>query len=442
MVNKASLFFIGIFFGILSIAQIPTGYYDSAQGLEGEALRTALHDIIDNHQVISYNALHSYFDETDKKSNGKVWDMYSDIPGGTPAYEFSFGNTCGNYQEEGDCYNREHSWPKSWFNDASPMYSDLFHLYPTDGYVNGRRSNYPFGEVGLVTWVSENGSKVGVSDYPGIGGTVFEPIDEYKGDFARTYFYMSVRYYNEDQGWYSNELVDGADIKPAGINMLLEWHYADPVSQKEIDRNNAVFDIQHNRNPFIDNPNYANLIYGDPNLAPYFVSTPQTIAYVNQEYTYNIEAEDPENDNLSFSTPFGSIPAWMDFIDNNDGTAQLIGTPTGTQENIEMTIWVTDNVNGHISQEFSINVLTSIKSIPNNKCYNFVYTKNQISINFIDEHTDKFITIYNSNGKKMLSTSNSGKKKFIFRTTTFKPGMYYLIINSNNTLYYEKFVNL
>ena len=248
------------------IAQAPAGYYNSANGLTGTPLRLALHNIIDNHTVKSYDFLWTAFKTTDDKPNGKVWDMYSDKPSGTPAYEYTFGSDqCGNYSGEGDCYNREHSWPKSWFNDASPMVSDMFHLYPTDGYVNGKRSNYPFGEVGSASWTSTNGSKLGSCNYPGYSGTVFEPIDQYKGDFARTYFYMCTRYYTEDGSWQSNGMVDGANLEPWAAKMLLEWHHNDPVSQKEIDRNNTVYGFQNNRNPFIDHPEWADYIW-DPNV--------------------------------------------------------------------------------------------------------------------------------------------------------------------------------
>jgi len=243
-------------------AQIPDGYYDAASGQSGETLKTTLHGIIDDHTVKSYDYLWTAFQTTDKKSNGKVWDMYSDVPDGTPSYEFTFGsNQCGNYGQEGDCYNREHSFPKSWFNDASPMYSDLFHLVPTDGYVNGKRSNYPFGEVGTATWTSENGSKLGTCNYPGYSGTVFEPIDAYKGDFARTYFYMAVRYYTEDAGWQNNAAVNGSQLTTYSLNLFYQWHLQDTVSQKEIDRNNAVYSIQHNRNPFIDRPDWVDSLW-------------------------------------------------------------------------------------------------------------------------------------------------------------------------------------
>jgi endonuclease I len=250
-----------VFFSVTK-AQPPAGYYDPAAGKTGTALQQALHDIIDNHTAVSYSTLWTSFQTTDKKPNGKVWDMYSDVPGGTPPYEYTFvTDQCGNYGGESDCYNREHSWPKSWFNDGNPMYTDLFHIVPTDGYVNGMRSNYPYGDVGTATWTSLNGSKLGYCETPGYTGIVFEPRDEYKGDFARNYFYMATRYYNEDSGWPGSDMVTGSQFKPWAKSMLLIWAQLDPVSDKETNRNNAVYAIQHNRNPFIDNPEYANSIW-------------------------------------------------------------------------------------------------------------------------------------------------------------------------------------
>jgi hypothetical protein len=141
----------------------------------------------------------------------------------------------------------------------------LHHIFPTDGYVNGRRSNYAYGEVGSASWTSRNGSKLGTCKTPGFSGTVFEPIDEYKGDFARALMYMSVRYYTEDGSWGSSDMTAKSEIKPWAIQLLLRWSEQDPVSQKEIDRNNAIYnDYQHNRNPFVDHPEYARMIW-DPN---------------------------------------------------------------------------------------------------------------------------------------------------------------------------------
>lgn len=270
---KKSLFFFLISFCGIAVAQPPTGYYNSAAGLTGEALQAALNDIIDNHTVIPYSGLWNAFRDTDKRSDGKVWDMYSSC-------DFTFGtNQCGNYSSECDCYNREHSWPKSWFGDKPPMNSDLFHIYPVDGWVNNKRSNYPFGTVSSPTWVSSNGSKLGNNTYPGYSGLVFEPVDEYKGDFARTYFYMSVRYYKEDGNWPGSPMTTGSQLKPWALKMMLEWHENDPVSTKETERNNAVYSYQHNRNPFIDHPEYAQLIWGTQTGVPAGIANPEISVY-------------------------------------------------------------------------------------------------------------------------------------------------------------------
>ena len=142
------------------------------------------------------------------------------------------------------------------------MNTDLNHIFPTDGYVNNRRGNYAFGETDNPSWTSQNGSKVGSSSVSGFSGTVFEPIDEYKGDFARAHLYMAVRYYGEDSSWDFTDMTDRSQPKEWALNMLLRWHNDDPVSQKETDRNNEVYDLQANRNPFIDDPDFADKIWG------------------------------------------------------------------------------------------------------------------------------------------------------------------------------------
>lgn len=240
----------------------PQGYYDGTEGLTGNALKTKLHGIIKNDKHVSYSGLWNAYEQTDKKPNGKVWDIYSDIPNGTPPYQFTFViNQCGNYSGEGDCYNREHLWAQSWTNNDGTEKTDLHHVYPTDGYVNNRRSNYAFGEVGNASWTSQNGSKLGKNTVSGFTGTVFEPIDEYKGDIARALMYVSVRYYTEDGKWNNSDMTNKSIIKDWAIAMLLRWHEEDPVDDKEINRNNAVYNIQHNRNPFVDYPEFANMIW-------------------------------------------------------------------------------------------------------------------------------------------------------------------------------------
>lgn len=248
-------------------AQTPgnsNNYYQPADGQKAAALKTALADIIRPHTQRSYTDLWTDFRTTDQRADGKVWDMYSNTT------HFTFGtDQAGNYRKEGDVYNREHSFPKSWFNDGYPMYTDLFHLYPTDGYVNSRRSNCDFGEVGSVSYSSNNGfSKLGKAktelNYPS-NDPVFEPADEYKGDFARTYFYMVTCYEKNITGWNNPTLLDGntyPGLREWALAMFIRWAKNDPVSQKEVNRNEAVYGIQHNRNPFIDYPGLEQYVWG------------------------------------------------------------------------------------------------------------------------------------------------------------------------------------
>jgi len=256
---------------LLILAQAPAGYYTNADGKSGAELKTALFNIIKGHTTVSYDGLYTVYPTSDNLPGNKVWDMYSIKADGTAAYFYTQGQKkCGSYSNEGDCYNREHSMPQSWFNSASPMVSDAFHVYPTDGKVNGIRSSFPFGEVKNATITTSNGSMLGSGD-PALGytGTVFEPIDEFKGDFARTYFYMATRYEDKIASWNGNgsagTILDGTAYpayKTWYLQTMLKWHRQDPVSKKEIDRNEAVYKVQHNRNPYIDNADYAEYVWG------------------------------------------------------------------------------------------------------------------------------------------------------------------------------------
>lgn len=257
-----------------SVAQAPEGYYSSCEGKSGKELLTALHAKISSHTTIGYKSgLWEVFKTSDVRDDGTVWDMYS-------TKHWVVGQQhCGNYSVVGDCLNKEHSFPKSWFNDQSPMYSDAYHLYPTDGRVNGQRSNFPYGECAGGTTLPSNGSvrplgRLGSSTFPGYSGKVFEPDNEYKGDFARSYFYMAACYNNRISGWDSPMLASNS--YPAfttwAVNLLMKWHQQDPVSAKEVKRNNEVSKHQKNRNPFIDYPTLADHIWGDKKNVPWYAS--------------------------------------------------------------------------------------------------------------------------------------------------------------------------
>ena len=267
-----TLLIVGLLFSVANIfAQIPTGYYDGTAGLTGAALKTKLSQIITNgHQTKSYDNLYNGYPSTDSdnyyEKDGSVLDIYSENPKGTDPYVYQHGSKqCGNYKVEGDCYNREHIFPQGYFNSASPMVSDIHHVVPTDGKVNGNRSSFPFGKVGSANFVSENGSKRGTSASPNYSGTVFEPIDEFKGDVARMILYFATRYESKLSSFKDNDILTNSafpGVEDWELAVLKEWHTNDPVSQREIDRNNAAYTYQGNRNPFIDQPEYVALIWG------------------------------------------------------------------------------------------------------------------------------------------------------------------------------------
>lgn len=242
----------------IAMADVPAGYYTSLNGkMGGAALKTAVYNVINNHtSVSSYSDLPKYFMKTDVYPDGeRWWDMYSN-------QTFYLPNFTG--------MNREHSVPKSWWGGSSSTqaYTDLNHLYPSEMQANSAKSNYPLGEVDMSQTVKFNNSvsKVGyaVTGQGGGAGFVFEPADEYKGDFARTYFYMVTRY--QDMTWKYTYMFQNntyPTLNTWSQQMLLKWHRDDPVSQKEVDRNEQVYLVQNNRNPFIDFPSLAEYIWGD-----------------------------------------------------------------------------------------------------------------------------------------------------------------------------------
>ena len=272
MKNSISLF-LAVFMLNLFSAQIPTGYYSQANGLTGYTLKTKLKEIVTNgHQDNGYNGLWNAYKvgDLDKfyENDNTILDIYSEKPLSADAYNYTPGaNQCGNYNAEAVCYNREHLFPQGFFDEDFPMKSDYLHIMPTDGYVNGKRNNFPFGTVGTASWTSTNGSKLGTSNFPGYGGTVFEPINEFKGDIARSLLYFITRYEDKLQEFDyddANNPQDGSKNRGFDqwyINLLLQWHQNDPVSPKEIARNNYAYTYQKNRNPFIDHPEYVTLIW-------------------------------------------------------------------------------------------------------------------------------------------------------------------------------------
>lgn len=276
-----------ILFPFLAEAQAPSGYYDGTSTLTGYVLKSKLHQIISEKNINwHYGDLTNFYNQTDldkyydhDASNTTILlDIYSEIPNGSDSYEYTTANIVGSASAEGQGWNREHMMPQSTFNSNYPMYSDLFYIIPTDARINQLRSNYPYGIAKASTtpfYTFTNGSKINTNATAGSGysGRVYEPIDEFKGDIARSLLYFVARYegklssfnfYNGSSAANDTSPLDGTEEKAFEnwyLAMLLQWHLQDPVSQREIDRNNAVFAIQKNRNPFIDHPEWVNAIW-------------------------------------------------------------------------------------------------------------------------------------------------------------------------------------
>lgn len=253
-------------------------YYSDADGKSGAALKTAMSTIINTGKNdITYDGLWQAYATTDKRADGYLRDWYSN----TTSYVIGGDKQGKSYKAEGDSYNREHAVPQSWFGEKTPMKSDLVHVVPTDGYVNNRRSNYPFGEVLNITYSSNNNyCKLGTCKTAGYSGTVFEPNDEIKGDIARIYFYMATCYEKKCSSWsggvFSSE---NLGLKNWVVDMLMAWSKQDPVDDVERARNDAVQYTevtlsngkkkQNNRNPFVDYPGLEDYIWGDKRDVPF-----------------------------------------------------------------------------------------------------------------------------------------------------------------------------
>ena len=255
---------------------IATYYYD-VNG-SNTSLLNSVNAVIADETVlhnVGYGGLKSAYETTDVRSDGYLYDVYSDNTHYVPG-----SNYAGSYSAVGDGYNREHTIPQSWWGGGtSDQGSDLFIVLPSDAKANGARSNNPYGETDSTDMYRLSGdpigNKLGTSNNSNwVSGTVFEPFADRKGDLARTYFYAVAMYWKNGSGngevtkWTSGE--GGSVFSSSGkngfvqkyLNMLLKWHKDDPVSQWEINRNNNVENVQKNRNPFIDHPSWVDLIWG------------------------------------------------------------------------------------------------------------------------------------------------------------------------------------
>ncbi|MBR5051661.1 MAG: endonuclease [Bacteroidaceae bacterium] len=260
MRRHTTLFLLSILLPYLAVAGIPDGYYDNANGKKKEALKAALHDIIQPVTVLAYGSgagkTWSGFYKTDRTSNNQVIDRYS--------YDIRYFT---NSTDAVSGMNIEHSFPKSWWGGSSTpkAYQDLFNLMPCEQKINSTKSNYAMGKV-TGTDKGNGCTKVGTGSAGGKSTSLWEPADEWKGDFARDYFYMVTAY--SHLTWTSNgldmlEQDDWPTLQEWAYTLFLEWAKNDPVDDIERARNDSVYKIQLNRNPFVDFPNLAEYIWGD-----------------------------------------------------------------------------------------------------------------------------------------------------------------------------------
>lgn len=342
MLRLIFVLLLTVLVAMVSFGQAPTGYYDNANGLTGDALKSALNDIIDGHTVFSYEEVKDALREIDEDplNSDNVICLYTG---------WSYGKSdFGNGSEE---WNREHVWSKSHgdFENVLPAFTDLHHLRPADASVNSSKNNRDF-DVGDEEYY-DNG--VPTACYKSLN--VWEPRDAVKGDVARMILYMATRYEGEN-GEVDLEIVNFVNTAPNNEplygkkNTLLQWNEDDPVDDWEINRNNIIYDnYQGNRNPYIDHPEYVDLIWGlilpEPsnqvvNFTVYdYTHSSITVTWDDNDGTYPAEGFNIMcSTNNSFVTPVDGVEQNddTDFSDGNGNVNVSAGTEQYVFTNLEI----------------------------------------------------------------------------------------------------------
>ncbi len=358
---KRLLLYVLILVSVCAQAQIDlTTYYASADDLNKGELKTALYNIIKNPKVVGYDNLWTYFPITDRKADGTVWDMYSNNTYYFPEDETSSATGM----------DKEHAFPKSWWssgvsNSKYGCYSDLFNLNPADRMANqSYKSNYTMAECDVLIDLDNGVIKKGRSTYCGTypesdARTAWEPADEYKGDFARTYMYVVTCYefisyasssggptWSSDPGAVAQLTWNSKKTYPLFTDwtaqMLLRWHHNDPVSEKELNRNEKIYAIQGNRNPFIDYPDFADYIWGDKKEQKFQVEDIVGRPFFSSPKADVIYSFDGDSVNRMQKME-------MQFVANNVKNSvnlSIIGTSKGTFKLPKTTLTATEIKNG------------------------------------------------------------------------------------------------
>ena len=389
-------------------------YYSSVNTTSGETLVSSLTNIISNgYKQLGYSNRLSAYPTTDMKpGTNYLWDMYSNE-------NYTIDDNGESASTEGLGFNTEHSIPQSWFDKAEPMRSDLFHIYPTDIRVNSIRGSYLYGETDNPTETTNNGSKLGPSSFSGYNGVVFEPIDDYKGDFARTYFYMATRYSSKLNGWTAGEskkVFKGSYpyLTEYAINLFTKWHNEDPVSEKEINRNNAVYEIQKNRNPYIDHPEYVNTIwggeYGSPTETKYKV-TYSVGSGVSFSYTDSNEYTSGSLINAPTINPIKVGFTFLGWTDNNNTNNKWDFASDKISKNLTLyPLWKVSSIVAFTSDcsKITTQLMANYTSSTSNEViangYTLVSDVSELSA------SDRIIIVNTSSGMALSKTQNNNNR--------------------------------
>ena len=440
---------------VTAFAQVPSGYYNSAIGT-GYTLKTQLKDIIDNNSDgltpeyqstdPGYSALYETYKTSDAdnyyENNGSVLDMYTENPSGTDVKEYDHDtdrDPGSGGSAEGQFFNREHIIPQSFFSQSTPERSDAHFVVPSDKYVNNQRGSFPFGVVQTPNATYTNGSKRGNnlnSGYSaGYSNTVFEPIDEFKGDIARMHFYFATRYEDDIPTYtasYDMIIKSSQQVyTDTFLSILLQWHAQDPVSQREIDRNDAIFAVQNNRNPFIDNPSYVNTIWGGGTTDTQAPTTPTNLVASNPTAT-TVDLSWTASTDDTAVTNYDVYVGGSFYVSTNSTATTYTVTGLSPQTMYSFTILAKDAANNMSAQSTSASETTlmgsggggdcateSFESIPSTGNTSSYTTRtwtgdNGLMWSATDARTDqtlngKAITVRNGNLTAPLTTGGIGE---------------------------------
>lgn len=308
-------------------------YKNITSNMKGDTLKVALYNIIKGHTRRSYNTLEHDMKYTDRNweispdpndENPIMWLLYADYNNDTSKrsdFNHFHGGGSNGGVSSGYIWNKEHIWARIngvSANKSGTAYEDLHHLRASDEKLNNTRSNHPFANGGSYT---EN--HYGTKSECKFSGSTFEPADEYKGDVARALFYMATRYYNADGSDANLTLTTGTDSsggKWGYLDTLLSWHELDPVDNFESHRNQLIYeDFQHNRNPYIDHPEYARAVFKNEPIVEPKKLTNLTVSGSPTQTTYK--------EGASFNPTGLTVTAYFDDNTNSNVTSSVTWTP-------------------------------------------------------------------------------------------------------------------